>query len=151
MKIEKVFFGISQSVSSPASYVSSVTVDGGLNLAVAYCEPIWAADEAAKFTDDLVAICERVGLADHQIHHAVPIAITAATITTARHVELARPERADGLERQVLHHRVLRGLLRRWHGLQQRQRPLRVRCGHLLQGQAGRRGGVLHVWCSHMV
>ena len=28
----------------------------------------------------------------------------------ARHVELARPERADGLERQVLHHRVLRGL-----------------------------------------
>jgi hypothetical protein len=33
-------------------------------LAVAYCEPIWAADEAAKFTDDLVAICERVGLAD---------------------------------------------------------------------------------------
>ena len=63
VKIEKVFFGISQSVSSPASYVSSVTVDGALNLAVAYCEPIWAADEAAKFTDDLVAICERVGLA----------------------------------------------------------------------------------------
>ena len=64
VKIEKVFFGISQSVSSPASYVSSVTVDGALNLAVAYCEPIWAADEAAKFTDDLVAICERVGLAE---------------------------------------------------------------------------------------
>ena len=62
--ISALFFGISQSVSSPASYVSSVTVDGALNLAVAYCEPIWAADEAAKFTDDLVAICERVGLAD---------------------------------------------------------------------------------------
>eukprot|EP00326_Haptolina_ericina_P011639 CAMPEP_0181210280 /NCGR_PEP_ID=MMETSP1096-20121128/23141_1 /TAXON_ID=156174 ORGANISM="Chrysochromulina ericina, Strain CCMP281" /NCGR_SAMPLE_ID=MMETSP1096 /ASSEMBLY_ACC=CAM_ASM_000453 /LENGTH=111 /DNA_ID=CAMNT_0023301549 /DNA_START=47 /DNA_END=382 /DNA_ORIENTATION=- len=59
IQLSRLFFGISNSVSSPAISLSAVTVDGSLCLAVQYASPIWPDDEAIAYADGLVSLLER--------------------------------------------------------------------------------------------
>jgi len=52
--IDRIHFGISQTVSAPSISVSAVTVDGTLCLSVQYATPIWAEAEAEAYADGLV-------------------------------------------------------------------------------------------------
>ena len=58
LEVERVHFGISQSVSAPAVSVSAATVGGRLCLTVQYAAPIWPAAEAEAFADHLVETLE---------------------------------------------------------------------------------------------
>merc|ERR1712113_193531 len=58
MRLKKLFFGISQSVSAPAISTSAVTVDGRLFLTVSYATPIWPDDRAEAYANNLVHMLE---------------------------------------------------------------------------------------------
>ena len=58
LALERVFFGISQTVSAPAISVSAVTVDDALCLTVQYATPIWPEAAAEAFADDFARVLE---------------------------------------------------------------------------------------------
>ena len=58
LRLSRLHFGISQTVSAPAISTSAVTVDGTLCLTVQYATPIWSDAQADEYADALVATLE---------------------------------------------------------------------------------------------
>jgi len=58
LTLERLHFGISQSVSSPAISTSAATVGGTLCLTVSYPTPIWSDAAADEYADGLVRLLE---------------------------------------------------------------------------------------------
>ena len=58
LALRRLHFGISQTVSAPAISTSAVTVDGTLCLTTQYATPIWPAEKAEAYADDLVRTLE---------------------------------------------------------------------------------------------
>lgn len=62
LHLERIHFGISQSVSSPAISTSAVTVDGTLFLTTSYPTPIWSDEDAEAYADSLVSLLQLAAL-----------------------------------------------------------------------------------------
>jgi len=60
LTLDRLHFGISQTVSAPAISVSSVTVDGRLCLTIQYATPIWPDERAEQYADDVATTLEMV-------------------------------------------------------------------------------------------
>lgn len=49
LKLEAIYFGISQSVSAPSISVSCLTVGGALCLCTQWCSPIWNGEQGSSY------------------------------------------------------------------------------------------------------
>lgn len=64
LKLSRIHFGISQTVSAPSISVSAVTVQGRLCLTVQYATPVWPEAEAERYADDLISMLRLAAAAD---------------------------------------------------------------------------------------